>query len=276
MPKNIAKGMPGFYSPGEAMKQLGITNRDFFKAIVKKYKEQGRLKSVRPAGVNMYPEAQIKAIGDELQLILMQALDKENREPLEFGPAKPEEAQAVSNVLHSLGWRSASAEQRQARYKINPTIDFVVRQAGFVVGFASITPYRPEVMEQLLAGRIGGWDVKPEDIYPYEKGKKYQVYVGLAVHKEAPDAARVGRRLILGLRDILNEWRAQGILITQLWGVSAEEDGIRTADYLGFEPQPAKEGDKVGWIRYMLDLEHDPHPLATRRRRRRKQHPTSS
>ncbi len=214
----------------------------------------------------MYKREEVDQLADEITLVLLQNLGEAELEPTVFRVATASDTQAIYNVVYSLTdeqgnhWQATPPSLRRLWYEVNPQIDYVVEQNGLVVGYVNFTPYYPEVMEKVMSGELRGWQIKPANILPYTPGHTYDVFVGLAARSDIPDRARYGRRMILGMRQVLSAWASRSIYISRLYATSSEDDGIALAKLLGFEKQEEREGDLFG--RYVLDLSLSPHPFA--------------
>ena len=108
-----------------------------------------------------------------------------------------------------------------------------------------------------MAGK-GSSQMQPNDILPFAPGT-YDVFIGIAT-RDVPHRARYSKRLIFGVRRVLEEWAKQGVYIKRLLAVSAEKDGQELCDLLGFTVLKAKKGDL--YPRYALDMETSQGQLA--------------
>lgn len=249
---NVKKAPEGYYTARQAYERLGMGKQQFYKNI-------GTLitRVVLPGskdGVYIREEIELLATLREHGLATNRKLP-----PTTFRQATAIDAQGIVDVLASLGWKTTTAELRITWYEVNAEIDHVVLQGNLVMGYLSATPYTDEIMDKVVRGQIKGWQIKPQDILPFEEGKTYDLFVGLAERKkpdENPEQyARYGLRLVLGFRDFLMETlRERNIRIRFLLANSAEEDGQNLADALGFVRQEASPEDR--YPIYVLDMEH--------------------
>ena len=247
--RKTAKSFPGFYSPGETMKVIGITDRNLLRSFV----DSGRLTPEHPGGkaTAQYKIEQVEALANELRIFILQS----SREytDVEIRSATPADAAGIVAVLTSRGWKTATALQRISWYEVNPCIDFLVSFKGEIAGYINAAPYVTDAMEDMMSGRKRSWHMTPDDILSYEKGKIYDLYVGVAVKQDLPNHTFLASRLIAGFIVFLKGLAKQGIRFSHLYAVSAEPDGQKLCDDLGFERQPAQEGDL--FPRYVLNLE---------------------
>jgi hypothetical protein len=104
-----------------------------------------------------------------------------------------------------------------------------------------------------MSGKKRSWHITPDDILPFEPGKTYDLYIGIATRQDVPDHVRLAFRLIAGYMSFLEELVQQHIYIRRLYAVSAEIDGQKLSKSIGFVEQKAQEGDL--FPRFALDFE---------------------
>jgi hypothetical protein len=243
----VKKAPPGYYMPREAREKLGMTESSF-----NYYVRQGKIKKHVPPlrSEGFYDKKEIDRLATEMALFIHEATGEQTTETR---VAQPTDAQGIVDVLLSFGWQTATADQRRSWYRVNPYQDYVVVRDGQVTGYIWAVPLKAEALEDMMSGRKRGWHIQPQDILPYEPGRAYNLYIGIATRKDVEQhTQRVGFRLISGFFTFLEELGEQGILIHQLYAVSAESEGQKLCRDLGFIQQPAQEGDK--FPRFMLDL----------------------
>lgn len=249
---NVKIAPPGYYTARQAYERLGMNKQQFYKNV-------GTLitRVVLPGSKDgMYIQEEINLLATLRQRGLMENV---KLPPTTFRQAIHADAQGIVDVLESLGWKTTTAELRIKWYQVNPEIDHVVLQGNLVMGYLSATPYTDEVMDKIVRGQVKGWQIKPEDILPFEEGNTYDLFVGLAERKKPQDKpeqyARYGLRLVLGFREFLVETlRNRNIRIRFLLANSAEKDGQNLADALGFVKQERSSEDR--YPIYILDMEH--------------------
>lgn len=236
MPKR-AKAPKGFYTASEVMRLLGISSStlyDFVKA--------GKIERVvePPRKDGYYPRRPIDEMVRAKQLFLIQyATDTAS-----FAKATAQDAQGIYDVGLSL-WGTIgtpSVETRLAWYRVNPDIDYVVKQEGAVAGYVSLMPLKHETIEQLLSGEKRGWEVKPDELLPFAPGVPLECFVmALGIRAGLHKAEKYGMRLLLGSMHALGELAKQGVIIAKLYATSNSPDGIKACRDLGFqeiEPTP--------------------------------------
>jgi hypothetical protein len=250
---NVKQFAPsGYYTAKEAANRLGLNRNTFYY-----YVKTGKIKRDVPPGrtEGFYKKREIDELATEIELYLHAHASEE--EASEARVARPEDVQGIYDVLDSYGWQTASVAQRLSWYRVNPYIDYVVLDHGRVMGYITAVPYTEAAMADMMAGRRRAWHIRPDDIRAYRPGGTYDLYVGIAIHKEEdvqiPGRPRWAFRLIAGFFSFLVNLADQQITIRRLYAVSAEKPGQRTAQLLGFEPLLAEPGDL--FPRFALDLE---------------------
>ena len=245
---------PGFYTAREAMDVLGMKSSTFYYHV-----DTGAIPRMVPPlrKEGFYPKKEIDQLATKIALFLQ--AEAQEQSSVDTRVARPEDAQGVVDVLHSLGWQCPTAEQYQAWWRVNPFIHFVVRDHGRVVGNLACVPYTQETLDARMAGYKRAWQVLPSDIQLYHTGFN-DVYVGGEVRQDMADHTRYAFRLIAGFLTFLEDLAAQGIIIHHMYAMSAEPDGQQLCRHLGFIERPNKEGELYAFqegkpiIRFVLDL----------------------
>lgn len=243
---DVKKAPPGYYTAKDAQNKLGLNASTF-----RYYVRQGKIKRHVPPlkSEGFYSKKEIDRLATEMALFLHTSSEEETT----VGIALPDDTQGIYDVLDSFKWQTAPVALRLSWYKVNPSIDYVVRVGDRVVGYVHAVPFAPEALEAIMAGKKRAWHMKPEDILPYTSGE-YDLYVGAAVRQDVPNHTRLAFRLIAGFMSFLEELATEhGIIIRHFYAVSDQKDGQDLCKALGFVEQKRQEGDR--YPRYMLDLE---------------------
>ncbi|MBA2287622.1 MAG: hypothetical protein H0W02_19270 [Ktedonobacteraceae bacterium] len=257
MPKagKVSKAPDGFYTAGEAIKRLGMPKTTFHH-----YVRIGKIKKKTPYGRSegYYEKTYIDKMAEASQLYAIQYAD----DPATFSVATSEDAQGVYDVMVSL-WGTLNVTPVQTRlewYKINPEIDYVVKQDNIVVGYLTIKPYKHEVMQKLISGEILAKEVKPDDLLPFTPGVPLECLVATAVRAGVYEPKKYGMRLVAGAIEVFKGFAQRGVVIAKLYANSETPDGIRLCKGLGFE-DISTEPNKTP-RRFMLDLKTSKTPFA--------------
>jgi hypothetical protein len=236
----------GYYTAREAQERLGL-NASTFRYYVRKGKIKRHVPPLKSDG--FYSRKEIDHMAAEMATFFHIQLE-ENADKM-VRAARPEDVQGIYDVLDSFGWQTAPIELRLSWYKINPYIDYVIEWQNRIAGYITAVPYRPAAMGDIMSGRRRAWHMKPEDIYPYIPGT-YDLYVGIAVRRDIPSHSHIAAHLIASFVSFLEELAEQGIHVHKMYAVSAEVDGQKLCNDLGFIPTPSQPGDM--FPRYEINL----------------------
>ena len=260
--RTTKKAPPGYYLAWQAQQALGLDEGMFY-ALVRKGKIPSETPPLRTE--RFYPKEAIDRLATENALFWQ---SMETQEQQVTRTAHPEDVQGILDVLLVRGWQTTTAKQRLEWYKVNPQIDYVVRTtSGTIGGYIHAAPYTPEALADLMSGKRYSREMTPEDILRYEYGKTYDLYVGIATRQDIDGhVQRFGFRLISGFFSFLGDLAKRHIAIRRLYAVSAEPEGQKLCDDLGFTRLPRQEGDR--FPRYMLDLSKSDALFAERYRRK--------
>lgn len=243
---DLKKAPEGYYTAKEAAKRLGL-NTSTFRYYVQKGRIKRHVPPLRKEG--FYSRKEIDKLATEMALFL-----HTEEEIAETRVAREEDTPGIVKVLTVRGWKTATAEQRASWYKINPEIDYVAIWNGEVMGYVHAVPYTPSTLAAMMRGEKRSWHIVPEDILPYEPGKSYDLYVGIATRQDIENHEQhLGFRLISGFMTFLEELAERGIIVHHMYAVSAEPDGQKLCKRIGFIEQEAEEGDL--FPRFALDFE---------------------
>jgi hypothetical protein len=150
-------------------------------------------------------------------------------------------------------------ETRLSWYKVNPEIDYVVKQEGIIVGFVNLKPLRAETIEKYIAGTIQVKDIKADNILPFTPGIPLECEAGIAVRAGVHNPKKYAMRLIAGMIKIAKSLAERGVIIRKIYTRSSTPDGIQLARGLGFEDitQEATSSTRL----FVLDFETSRSPF---------------
>jgi hypothetical protein len=238
----------GLYTAEQAIAKLRM-----HKATFHDYVKKGKIKKVVPPGRSQgyYEKAYIDKMAEANELFAIQYAS----DPATFGVASEEDIEGIYRVMVSF-WGSIyvpTVEQRLSWYRVNPEIDYVVKQDDIVTGYISLLPLKSDIMDRLMAGEIGTKDLQPKDILPFEADTPLECWVGIAVKPGVYKPEKYGIRLIAGTLKVLNTMAERGIIIKRFWAKSETADGIKLCRDLDFEEidPDAKKLPK----KFVLDVE---------------------
>ncbi len=182
--------------------------------------------------IYIYIQEQIELLAEERILSRLAHLSEKQLGPIEFRVATSDDAFGIYRVLASFGWPATPPALRQTWYQVS--------------------------------GRKKSWQMKATDILPFESGKHYDLFTGIAVRDIAHRAAYT-TKLVYGMRRQITIWRQSGIMIDRLLAHSAEKEGQQLAVLLGFREDQAQPGDL--YPRFILDFAQPPVPYHERKRK---------
>ena len=245
----VKKAPVGYYTAKEAQEKLGM-NPSTFGYYVRKGKIKKHVPPLRTEG--FYERKEIDQLASEIVLFIHATTRESSKTEVRLAHA--EDTPGIVYVLTARGWQTATAEQRASWYKVNPSIDYVVTWNDEVMGYIHAVPYTPETLAAMMSGKKRSWNIRPEDILPYEAGKTYDLYIGIATRQDVPNhTQRFGFRLMFGFLSFLEELAQQQVFIHSFNAVSAEVEGQKLSRGIGFIEQQAQKDDL--FPRFVLNLE---------------------
>ena len=243
----VKKAPAGYYTAQDAQKKLGM-NASTFGYYVRKGKIKRHVPPMRTEG--FYEKREIDQLASEIAIFLHSNI--EDNPTTKTRVAVADDTPGIVEVLTSMGWKTATAEQRADWYTVNPLIDYIVIKQEMVVGYIHAVAYKNNILEDMMSGKKRSWNIQKDDILRYEPGNTYDLYIGIATRQDIPNQKQYAFRLISGFISFMEELAQQRIFIHHLYGVSAEPDGQKLSKALGFAQQPAKKDDL--FPRFQLDL----------------------
>jgi hypothetical protein len=230
----VSKAPEGFYTAGEAIKKLNMPRTTFHH-----YVKIGKIKKKVPYGhkEGYYEKTYIDKMAEASQLYAIQYAE----DPSIFSKATEEDLAGIYDVLVSL-WGPANATTTETRLswrKVNPDMDYVVKQEGIVVGFVNIKPLRHEAVERYIKKEVQVKDLQTDDILPFLPGTPLECEVGIAVRAGVQEPKKYGMRLLGGMLDVMKDFAKKGIIIKAIYTRSSTPDGIKLANGLGFKVAPS-------------------------------------
>ncbi len=250
----VSKAPEGFYTASEAIKKLNMPRTTFHH-----YVKIGKIKKKVPYGhkEGYYEKTYIDKMAEASQLYAIQYAE----DPATFSIASDEDLAGIYDVLISL-WGPTNAtttETRQNWRKINPEMDYVVRQEGIVVGFVNIKPLTHEAIEKYIKKELQVKDIQPNDILPFTPGIPLECEAGIAVRAGVHDPKKYGMRLIGGIIEIMKDFAKRGIIIKAIYTRSSTPDGINLAKGLGFKDISSRREQNAKL--FVLDFETSDSPF---------------
>lgn len=250
----VSKAPEGFYTASGAIKRLNMPRTTFHH-----YVKIGKIKKKVPYGhkEGYYEKNYIDKMAEASQLYAIQYAE----DPATFSIATEEDLPGIYDVLVSL-WGPTNATTTETRLswrKINPNMDYVVKQEGIVAGFVNIKPLTPEAIQKYIKREIQVKDLKDSDILPFTPGTLLECETGIAVRAGIQEPKKYGMRLLAGIIDVMQSFAKEGIIIKAIYTRSSTPDGIRLANGLGFKivDSDVEQNSKL----FMLDFTRTDSPF---------------
>lgn len=220
----------GFYTASQAIRKLRMPKSTFHH-----YVEIGKIKRKVPPGrqEGYYEKNYIDKMAEATELAAIQYAE----DPALFTIAAEGDIPGIYDVLVSL-WGPANATTNETRlswHRVNPEIDYVVKQEGIVVGFVNLKPLKTETIEKYVAGTIQVKDIRADEILPFTPGVPLECEAGIAVRAGVHNPKKYAMRLIAGMIKVAYRLAERGVIIRKIYTRSSTPDGIQLARGLGFE-----------------------------------------
>lgn len=264
--------MKGLYTAGETRKILGGIAGETLRRLV----DDKKIRKVIPPG-NKSRGMYVKEDVDKLAAIMKEFIEiysEENNKGYEFRQAKDDEeiADTVQIAKQRFGERATSLEVRLERFHRSPNGDYVLKHNNITVGFFSFQAIRHETAEELFNRKTGRW-LNGEDIEDILPEKPLNILVSNIASKiggEKQLEIEYGKRLILGVMDLLVNLGKEGVNIKKIWAMSSTVSGIKLCkDILKFQDLGYINSEQLG---FMLDMEKSVTPIAEQYREAFNQH----
>ena len=241
--------MKNFYTAKEAQERLGMNNNSFHYLVRK-----GTIKGVTLPGrkYNVYPKTEI----DRFAATLRTVIEQYEHETSVFEAATLEDLMVEYQIDMSIFGRKGTTalEARIERLKNIPNGNFVLKNAGDVVGYACFYALERARVQDLVAGRITG--TLPLDMFKlFEPGQPLDIYLFVIAVKPGFPAEvekHYGLRLIAGVTGQFRRLGEKGVQIENLYARSWTTSGIRLCKKLGMQGE--EYPDEPGRWRFSLNI----------------------
>lgn len=252
------KEQGNYYTPQQVRNLLGIN----FSAL-QNHVNRGNLHPVTPPGRKhkLYPKQEVDDLRAQEEAFfasrsLVQAA------PAHFMKATPDDMpQAVQLASVYGGHLTIPLAKRLAWLEGNPDIDYFLKQENHVVGYVSLVPLNPEVIEDLLRARRFAKDLEASELLPYIPGESVDIYC-MAIFLQAgisrTQKGTWGELLLLGTRRVIIGLGQRGIAIRSLRAHSSTPDGINLMRHIGFTEVVSSI---PGMHDFMIDMEQSGLPF---------------
>lgn len=252
MPKT-GRAPEGYYSASQVMRKLGIASSTLYHFV-----DTGKIKRIVPPNMRdgFYVKEEIDKMAKERELFILTYMKTSS----EYGKADKGDIMGIYEVCTSLwGERTASYDSRLKSFQKNPSIYYVVKKEGIVIGFVGLIPFHQEALNILMTeAQTNFYRVydellgEPDNILPFVAGQPIKsLFLDMAVKKGIPKGEIYGMRLIQGSLNTIETFAQQGTPVEKLHASSSSPDGIKLCRDLGFTEIPIGETTRRGFV---LDL----------------------
>jgi len=256
------KAPKGYYSASQAMRKLAVGSSTLYHFV-----EVGKIRRIVPPNMRegYYPQEDIDKMVKERELFLLTY----SKDTSKFVKASEEDIQGIYEVCTSLwGDRTPNYEARLNSYRQNPSIYYVVKKEGIIIGFLGLVPFRKDILEEIMSAGQNDFYLRyqqilamPDSILPFVPRKViHSLSLDLQVKKGTPKEELYGMRLIQGCIEVLGELAEQGIIVEKLHASSGAPHAIKLCIDAGFTELPQLSGTTRR--RFELDLATTKSPFA--------------
>lgn len=256
------KAPNGYYSASQAMRKLGIGSSTLYHFV-----GVGKIRRIVPPNMKegYYFKEDIDGMVRERELFLLTY----SKDTSKFSKATEEDIRGIHEVCTSLwGSRTPGYEVRLNSYKQNPSIYYVIKKEGIVIGFLGLIPFRRDILEEIMNAGQNDFYFRyqqilemPDSILPFIPEQPiYSLSLDMQIKKGTPKEEQYGMRLIQGCMEVLEGLVKQHIVIEKLHASSGAEHAIKLARETGFIELPQLPGTTRK--RFEMDLAMTRSPFA--------------
>jgi hypothetical protein len=249
--------MQKYYKASEAIKKLGIPRSTFFVLV-----RTGAIpKVVLPLKKQaLYPKEEI----DKLATARDKLLEIEQEpERLKFMIAARKELEQIIEIDQMIFPQETwmTIEELQERQPYNPEITHVLKdeKTNTVLGYVSMSPMKPDILEKLITLEIDETSIKPDSYLSYTTDTLQDCYIISIAARPGTAGRYYAGKMLQACTNYLLELLEQGIIFQHLYTIATTEDGVRIAQHLNFMPLATETEWKSKYesfrCPYVLDLE---------------------
>ena len=251
------ESMQNYYTAREAIKKLGIPRSTFYDLV----KADEISKVNRPLRKRAYyPRQRIDELAEQRARMLGEVAQTPER--FVFVLPQRDDLEHLVAIERMFFHESiiVPPEEQQKQLTYNPEAIHVLKDSNTntVVGGVSISPLKPEVLEQLIGLEIDEAQIRPEDYLPYTTGTPLDCYIIDFVVRPGPMATYYGSKLMQATLDYFIELLNRRVVIRRFYTAAATKFGERLAKGLHFkllQSDWTREHEEFRHS-YILDLEN--------------------
>ncbi len=225
-----------YYTASQAQAKLGLSKTEFHRKV-----NQKLIPKVTRPGMKhgVYPKRDIDALALSMNAVFEQH-DKINFS--KSSPADLVEEIEIGAKCFGRDFISPLTERLSLQQK-NEFTFYSLKVDNHVVGYTAMHRFLPEILENILTGRMATGEVIAKDVLPFERTKPFNVFTGVIVVD--PSLPNHLRHLYAG---IMIRYRADMILrlitggyeIENLYTITTTKEGDRLAQKLGYKKMEGK------------------------------------
>lgn len=249
-----------YYTAQEAQEILNMTYSALRNQVI-----AGNIRKVVPPGKKqaVYLKEDVDALKRDIE-IWRPSKRQAKLPPTKFVKATVEDMPAAVALAHEVfgGLNTIPVEKRIEWLKKNPDIDYLLKQDGEIVGYFTLVPLQPEMIEELLRSKRYAKDLTSKDILAYSPNVPVDLY-GMAIGTKPGVSQNQkyewGKILMLGAREVILSLAQQGVVIRTINAHSFTPDGIKMMRHLGFTETVPKT---PGLHDFIIEVERDGVPFS--------------
>lgn len=142
---------------------------------------------------------------------------------------------------------------------VNKDIYTILKLDGKVIGYINFVPLKEEVYTAFCQGHYKDFELKAQDILPFEAGKEHKcLFMSIVIDKKYRDGEALFL-LLTSLRKRIRQWHKEGAYITHIITDCVSKEGVKLASrILGADFIQNSKGGKIyacnltqskGWLK---------------------------
>ncbi len=225
-----------FYTASQAQAKLGLSKTEFHRKV-----NQGLIPKIVRSGMKhgVYPKRDIDALALSMNIVF------EQHDKIIFSKSSPADLIEEIEIGAKCFGRDfiSPMTERLALQQKNEFTFYSLKVDNRVVGYTAMHRFLPEVLEDILTGRIATGEVKAKDVLKFERGKPFNVFTGvIVVDSSLPNHLRhlYAGVMIRHRADMILRLITAGYEIENLYTIATTKEGDRLAQKLGYQKMEGK------------------------------------
>ncbi len=235
-----------YYSGRDVQKKLGVTE-----PALRNLVNQKKLRKIIPPGRKngVYLREEVDTYAEKwLAFLTAQEPPKTT-----FQIATIEDMKAVYELSKRAIGRTMDDEVRRGWYRANPENCSIVKHGDKIVAFFHLLPIKHETLMNFMDGKVRGWDIKEEDVEPFQTGKTLECLAIIASEPDVDETTRMHYVRVL-LRGLTREFRSlgeRGVTISKIYATSSTPTGIAMSIHAGMKEYGERLGKRT---KFFMDI----------------------